>query len=280
MELSEHVVDFEKHSAIKSQILADFIVEWTESGSATEGAVLESPWLVYCDGVWGTVGVRVAAILISPSGIKLHCAARLQFNNEANKCNNNIAEYNAILLGLHKLNAVEVQRCTLCTDSRVVARQIEKECIGREPTLQRYLALIIRMENYFKGFTVEHIERDKNVEADELAKAAAHNTPLSTDVFLQVISDASIKTVDLEPRVINLIQGADWHALIMAYLHHYYEPDSTVEHTRMQQRARSYQIVDNNLYKTLVAGPFFSVSPRPKVKTYYWRSMQELVEST
>jgi ribonuclease HI len=62
------------------------------------------------------------------------------------------------LLGLHKLNAVGVQRCTLCTDSRVVARQIKKECIGREPTLQRYLALIIRMENYFKGFTVEHIE--------------------------------------------------------------------------------------------------------------------------
>jgi hypothetical protein len=27
MELSEHVVDFEKHSAIKSQILADFVAE-------------------------------------------------------------------------------------------------------------------------------------------------------------------------------------------------------------------------------------------------------------
>ena len=30
MELSQHVVDFEKRSAIKSQILADFIVDWTE----------------------------------------------------------------------------------------------------------------------------------------------------------------------------------------------------------------------------------------------------------
>jgi hypothetical protein len=50
IELSEHVVDFEKHSAIKSQILADFVAEWTEPGFTTEGAVPESPWLVCCDG--------------------------------------------------------------------------------------------------------------------------------------------------------------------------------------------------------------------------------------
>jgi hypothetical protein len=30
MDLSEHVVDFGKRSAIKSQILADFVVEWME----------------------------------------------------------------------------------------------------------------------------------------------------------------------------------------------------------------------------------------------------------
>jgi hypothetical protein len=34
-ELSEYVVDFEKRNIIKSQILADFVAEWTEPGSAT-----------------------------------------------------------------------------------------------------------------------------------------------------------------------------------------------------------------------------------------------------
>jgi hypothetical protein len=43
MELSEHIVDFEKRSAIKSQILADFMAEWTEPDSEVEGAVPESP---------------------------------------------------------------------------------------------------------------------------------------------------------------------------------------------------------------------------------------------
>jgi hypothetical protein len=45
------------------------------------------------------------------------------------------------------------------------------------------LALVRRMENNFKGFTVEYIEKNKNSEADELAKAAYHNMPLPADVF-------------------------------------------------------------------------------------------------
>jgi hypothetical protein len=79
------------------------------------------------------------------------------------------------------------------------------------------------MKNHFKGFTVEYIKQSKNTEVDELVKATTRNTPLLADVFLQVISDASIKIVEPEPKMINLIEGKDWH-----------------EHTRMQQRVGSY----------------------------------------
>jgi hypothetical protein len=66
------------------------------------------------------------------------------------------------------------------------------------------------MENYFKGFTVEYIERMKNTEADELARAAAKKAVLPPDVFFQVIEDPSVKTVEPEPRIVNIIQGEDW----------------------------------------------------------------------
>jgi hypothetical protein len=39
------------------------------------------------------------------------------------------------------------------------------------------------MENYFKGFIVEYVERTKNIEADELAKAATRKTMLPPYVF-------------------------------------------------------------------------------------------------
>jgi ornithine carbamoyltransferase len=42
----------------------------------------------------------------------------------------------------------------------------------------------------------------------------------------------------------------------MTYLRHYYEPDNKKnEQTRMQQRAKDYQIVSNELYRTSVSGP-------------------------
>jgi ribonuclease HI len=147
-------VDFDKRSVIKSQVLADFIAEWTELGLSTDGIFPEAPWFVYCDGARGNVGAGASTILVSPSGIKLRYTARLQFHSEADKCTNNIAEYEAILLGLRKLRAIGVQTCTLRTDTKNVAGQIEKECITRGPTRERYLSLVKRIESYFKGFTV------------------------------------------------------------------------------------------------------------------------------
>jgi hypothetical protein len=54
MELSGHVVDFEKRTNIKSQVLADFIADWIEPSSYTKGTVIDTPWQVHCDGAWGS----------------------------------------------------------------------------------------------------------------------------------------------------------------------------------------------------------------------------------
>jgi hypothetical protein len=89
------------------------------------------------------------------------------------------------------------------------------------------------MERFFKGFTVQYIERAMNVEADKLAKAAAKKVVLPPDVFFHVVEDPSMKTVEPEARMINVTQGEDWRAPIRAYLHHHYEPDITIELTRM-----------------------------------------------
>jgi hypothetical protein len=83
------------------------------------------------------------------------------------------------------------------------------------------------MENYFKGFSIEHIERSRNTEANELVKIAAKKmtSPLP-NIFSQILEDSSVKTVESEPRIVNIIQGEDWRAPIMVYPHHHYEPDS------------------------------------------------------
>jgi ribonuclease HI len=45
------------------------------------------------------------AIITSPTGIKYRYAVPLSFALESDRCTNNIAEYEAVILGLHKLRA-------------------------------------------------------------------------------------------------------------------------------------------------------------------------------
>jgi hypothetical protein len=42
----------------------------------------------------------------------------------------------------------------------------------------------------------------------------------------------------------------------MAYIHSHYELDSRAELIRMQQRAKAYQVIGEELYKTSITGPF------------------------
>jgi hypothetical protein len=44
MELSEHVIDFEWRNVIKSQVLVNFLTDWMEPSSYTEGPVTDTPW--------------------------------------------------------------------------------------------------------------------------------------------------------------------------------------------------------------------------------------------
>jgi rhodanese-related sulfurtransferase len=55
-ELSKYIVDFERRSAIKSHVLADFVVDWTSPTHNPEEEIL-TPWVVQCDGAWCHKGV-------------------------------------------------------------------------------------------------------------------------------------------------------------------------------------------------------------------------------
>jgi hypothetical protein len=65
-ELSEYIVDFERRSAIKSQVLADFVVDWTSPTHNPEEEIL-TPWVVQCDGAWCHKGVGISAVVTSPT---------------------------------------------------------------------------------------------------------------------------------------------------------------------------------------------------------------------
>jgi hypothetical protein len=67
-ELSGYHITLEPRTAIKSQVLADFIVDWT--GLTQQQEPSEKVWTIHCDGAWCHAGAGAAAIITSPTGVK------------------------------------------------------------------------------------------------------------------------------------------------------------------------------------------------------------------
>jgi ribonuclease HI len=198
-------------------------------------------------------------------------AARLEF-----QCTNNIAEYEAVLLGLRKAKAMRIQRLVIKTDSQIIAGHIEKDYKARDPELAKYLQFLRDQKKHFEGFTVKNISRNNNLDADELAKAAAQNSSIPQDVFYQILKQASIKAVQATPREVHIIQSKDWRASIMAYLRGHYEPENEVNNIRMKQRIRNYKIINNQLYKQGICAPLLKcISVEEEKKSYYHKYTKE-----
>jgi ribonuclease HI len=229
-ELSEYVVDLERRSAIKSQVLADFVVDWTSHSQNFEENVPE-PWIVQCDGAWCYKGVGISAVLTSPMGVVIRYAARLVFANNEHSMKNT-TEYEALLLALRKMKALGQQTFIVRMDSKVIQEHVEKESEARKPVLMKYLEKVREMEKHFKGYSVQHIPRDDNNEADKLVKAVARNQELHPDVFFEIIREPCIK--DSRPKIVNVVETPDWRAEFMGYLRGHYEPQDELEEKRLK----------------------------------------------
>ena len=88
-ELSEFDLQYEARTAIKSQYLADFIAEYTETlGTPTK-------WNLYVDGSSNKTGSGAGVIIESDQGTQIELSLKFGFPTS-----NNQAEYEALLASL------------------------------------------------------------------------------------------------------------------------------------------------------------------------------------
>jgi ribonuclease HI len=127
----------------------------------------------------GDLHVGVAVVLVVPSKVRTCYAIKLDFS-----CTNNIAEYEALLLGLRKLKAMGIRRAILKTDSQVILGHVDKSSKARDPKFEKYLDAVQRLEASFEGFSVKNIPRGENELADLLAKSAAQGLLCLRKYFL------------------------------------------------------------------------------------------------
>jgi ribonuclease HI len=252
--LNEFTIYYMHRSLIQSQVLVDFIANWAPVAQDEEATKDAEAWTVCCNGFWGTFGAGAAAVLVAPSKVRTCYAIKLDFS-----CTNNIAEYEALLLGL---KAMGIRRAILKTDSQVISGHVDKSSKARDPKLEKYLNAVRRLEASFEGFSVKNIPRGENEHADLLAKSAAKGLPLPSEVFFETIKAPSIELMERAVLTISPVHSEDWRTEIISFLQGNCLSDDEAYNKRMEARTRPYVINEGELYKHGVCSPLLKCLSR------------------
>lgn len=128
-----------------------------------------SPWTLFADGgARGNPGPAGAgAYLVDESG-----QPRAEIYKYLGETTNNVAEYSALILGLEETLRQGVKAIQVKLDSQLIVRQLEGTYKVKQPHLQELFAKVQELIEQFTQFSVAHIPREENQEADRLANLA------------------------------------------------------------------------------------------------------------
>jgi ribonuclease HI len=126
-------------------------------------------WRLFCDGASrGNPGPAGAgAILQDPLGNLQGRASRY-----LGKATNNVAEYQALLLGLEIALGRGVRRIKIFTDSQLMAEQLNGGYQIKSPQLKPLWRQATKELQKFEAYAISHIDRGLNQAADRLARQA------------------------------------------------------------------------------------------------------------
>ncbi|WJX63867.1 hypothetical protein P8452_48702 [Trifolium repens] len=243
VELSEFDITFSPRGAIKSQILADFVLELTTPAEEST----EQPWTLSVDGASNIRGSGAGIVLEGPDGVLIEQSLRFAF-----KASNNQAEYEALLAGMKLAKEMDITDLKAKSDSQLVTNQVSGEFQAKDPQLVKYLEKVRNLANHFKSFELVYVPREQNARADLLPKLASTKKPGSSRTFIQeAIANPSIT----EEAAMMVIEAEDWRSSIIRYLQKDELPVAKEEAHKLKRAAAWYSMLGDKLYKRGFSGP-------------------------
>jgi ribonuclease HI len=138
------------------------------------GDIQMSDLVAYVDG--GSLGnpgpSGIGVVIDDPRG------GRIKIAKWIGRQDNNVAEYLALLEALQCAVALNARAIHVYSDSEVVVRQMTGQYSCRSPRLYS-LHWICRKLTRSLAFSISHVRREHNAEANHLASTAARNEPAS-----------------------------------------------------------------------------------------------------
>src|SRR4051812_27365435 len=187
IEIANHGIQYEPRTAIKSQALANFLVDWAETQYAPPALGTEC-WRMHFDGSKMKSGLGAGEVLTSPRGDQLHYVLQIHF-----AVSNNVAEYEALVHGVKLAKEIGIRSIMCFGDSDLVVQQCTGSWDAKDANMASYRFLVQQPSRSFEGCEFHHIPRAQNEPADALSKLGSTRQSIPPGISLEHIHKPSIK---------------------------------------------------------------------------------------
>ncbi|KAG8501727.1 hypothetical protein CXB51_003885 [Gossypium anomalum] len=231
--LSEFDIVYVSKKAIKGSAIADFLAK-------------DCSWNLSFYGASNAVGNEIEAVLVYPNGGYYPFTCKLDFD-----CTNNIAEYEACIMGLRAAIELGIRTLEVYEDSALVIYQLKCEWETTDPKLINYRKVVLGLLEEFDDITFNYIPRDENQMADALATLASmirvnkedEMRPIQMSIFEAPASCCNIEEEEKD--------NNPWYLDILRYVKDRKYPEQATENDkRTLKRLVYYYILDGDiLYK-------------------------------
>ena len=129
-----------------------------------------------------SVGSKALAITSGPAGAGAVLSNPLgevaaQLARYLGETTNNVAEYQALLLGLEEAHRLQITRLKVFADSELLVKQLTGHYRVKSPHLLPLWNESRQALQRFEAYTITHIPREENREADAAANQAIDQRP-------------------------------------------------------------------------------------------------------
>jgi ribonuclease HI len=118
-------------------------------------------WRMHFDGVHSRAGKGVGIVITSLVGQSFNFSFRLEFD-----ATNNVAEYEALLLGLEIAKDMGIKILNIKGDSDLIILQVKNKFARKSERLRKYRNAIWDTMEFFDALNITEIPREHNILAD------------------------------------------------------------------------------------------------------------------
>jgi ribonuclease HI len=127
-------------------------------------------WKMFFDGASSREGAGAGVVFVSPAQETISLSYKLEF-----EATNNVAEYEALVLGLRAAREMGIQEVAVFGDAELVVQQIRNAYQAKHPRLRSYRNEVWDLvDSFFSAFNISFIPREENTLADSLATSASN----------------------------------------------------------------------------------------------------------